>query len=265
MKFQKKFLFFFLALLVFGCVSIREADRYVQPIPAKESEHIFYGCPSTDCTILYREGYVLCHDNDKKVADWVSYHLADKYLVKNAERTDDFRADNDLAEGERSELEDYKGSGYDRGHLAPAGDMTRSKKIMSESFLLSNMAPQVGVGFNRGIWKVLEKNVRDWAEEREDIYVITGPIYAESEYDTIGPNEVAVPTHFYKTAISGSPEENNLDAIAFILPNEKNSSSLLPEFITTIDDVEEKTNLDFLHELDDTVEDELEAEKTEMW
>ena len=255
------FLYLFcLVFLLSGCQHEEETDSSLQ-----NTEHILFGYPSTDGILLYRQGYALCHDNEKKVADWVSYHLVDDYLVKNAGRTDDFRPDPELPEGERSELKDYRGSGYDRGHLAPAGDMTRSEEIMSESFLLSNMAPQVGIGFNRGIWRQLESKVREWAEDRRNLYVITGPIYAEEDYETIGPNNVAVPTHFYKIVVACTETFEDLDAIAFVLPNEKISSSPLEGFITTIDEVEDSTGLDFMHELDNTIENDLESLEAEMW
>lgn len=253
------------AFLFSGCATTGYRHVTSESCVASYGEHVLYGYPSDDCIILNREGYTLCHDNQKKVADWVSYHLTDAYLVKNAERSDDFRADPDLPVGQRSELEDYAGSGYDRGHLAPAGDMTRSQKVMSESFLLSNMAPQVGVGFNRDIWKSLEEKVRGWVKEKKNIYVITGPIYSSDDYDTIGQNKVAVPSSFYKIIIFGVGSGKDIDAIAFILPNKKNSSSDLPKFITSIDEIEKETGLDFLHDLDDVTENSLEAKIVEMW
>ena len=259
---------FLLNFLVCGCASVDNNIKVhydYNTNTASENdygEHILKGYPSTDGTILSREGYVLCHDNQKKVADWVSYHLTDEYLVKNVERTDDFRADQELPVVQRSELEDYKGSGYDRGHLAPAGDMTRNHTTMSESFLLSNMAPQIGAGFNRGIWRALETKVRKWAEEKKNLYVITGPVY-EDKIGTIGENNVEIPSHFYKIVIS--QQEPEVDAIAFILPNEKNPTSMLPQFITTIDNIEEKTGLDFLNEMEDSIEDVVESRKAEMW
>src|SRR4030042_53848 len=88
-----------------------------------------------------REGYVLAQDARLKIPVWVQYILKPENLTGNIERTDDFRPDNSIPNGARSELSDYSGSGFDRGHMAPAGDMTRSTKVMSESFLLSNMVP----------------------------------------------------------------------------------------------------------------------------
>lgn len=258
---------FLLAVLLFsGCATITPSVITVSSQKKlTSSEHIIYGYPSTTGIILYRNGYVLDHDNAKKVASWVGYHLTDTYLVQNVKRTDDFRPDPDLPKGQRSELIDYDHSGYDRGHLAPAEDMRRDKQTESETFLLSNMAPQVGVGFNRGVWKDLESKVRSWAKQRKNIYVITGPIYENQNYKTIGPNKVAVSTSFYKIIVSCTPSGENLDAIAFIIPNKPIPSDALAKYITTIDEVEKQTGLDFLCELNDQIENRLEAKRTELW
>jgi endonuclease G, mitochondrial len=229
------------------------------------SEHIIFGYPSTTGTILIRKGYVLDHDNDKKVATWVSYHLTDKYLVQNVPRSDDFRPDPDLPKGQRSELADYNKSGYDRGHLCPAEDMRRDAQTESETFLLSNMAPQVGAGFNRQIWKNLESKVRQWAKKRKNIYVLTGPIYANRTYPTIGPNKVAVPSHFYKIIVSATPKGNDPDTITFIMPNKNLGSTPIKSYITTIDEVEKRTGLNFLRGLPDPIEKKLEAKKAVIW
>jgi endonuclease G len=230
-----------------------------------KSEHILYGFPGTKGTILYRRGYVLDYDTQTKVASWVSYHLTNAYLVQNSPRTNDFRPDPDLPKGQRSELADYDKSGYDRGHLAPAEDMRRDRQTESESFLLSNMSPQVGVGFNRGIWKNLEAKAREWAKKRKNIYVMTGPIYADKDYKTIGPNKVAVPSHFYKIIVASTSRGENLDAIAFIMPNKNLGSSPIKNYITTIDEVEKETGLNFLRGLEDPIEKKLEAKKAVMW
>lgn len=209
------------------------------------------------------------------MADWASYHLTDEYLKEAAPRADDFRPDPDLGKDKRSELVDYAGSGYDRGHLVPARDMARSAQTMLESFLLSNMAPQVGPGFNRGIWRHLEEKVREWAIERRNVYVMTGPLYLDvsgrritdiTHLETIGPNKIAIPTHFYKIVVSVGSSLNDLDAIAFILTNASNPSRMLPAFIVSIDEIERLSGLDFMHDLEDSIEVPLEAEKPErIW
>ena len=213
-------------------------------------EHIKYGLPSNNPVILCRLGYTLSHNSKHKVADWVAYHLTKERIVMgNIPRTDNFRPDPDLQKGKRSELSDYRRSGFDRGHMAPAGAMKWSQRAMSESCLLSNMAPQVGAGFNRGIWKSLETKVRNWAKARGELYVVTGPIY-KSAQKKIGKNKVTVPTHFFKVVF----DPIKVEAIAFILPNKKNKSKDLPKFIVRVDKVESETGLDFLSKLNNNVE-----------
>jgi len=252
------------AALLVGSNTISQATQSSSE-EYRNSEHILYGYPGTSGTILYRKGYALAHDNNKKVASWVSYHLTDAYLVQNVHRTDDFRPDPDLPKGKRSEHIDYDKSGYDRGHLAPAEDMRRDKQTESETFLLSNMSPQIGIGFNRGIWKNLEAKVREWAKKRKNIYIMTGPIYAVKNYKTIGPDKVAVPTHFYKIIVSCTPKGENLDAIAFILPNRNLGSPPIKNYITTIDEVEKETGLNFMRDLNTQIQNKIEAKKAEMW
>ena len=113
-----------------------------------------------------REGYALAHDARLKIPAWVQYELRPQDLNGPADRSDDYRADTSIPFGQRAETADYSGSGLDQGHMAPAEDMNRSDRVMSDSFLLSNMAPQVGIGFNRHIWAQLEAAVRGWVEQR---------------------------------------------------------------------------------------------------
>jgi endonuclease G len=135
-------------------------------------------------------------------------------------------------------------------------------RAMSESFLLSNMAPQIGIGFNRGIWAVLEEKIRDWTIARGELYVVTGPIFAPGADNRIGTNKVAVPTHFYQVVF----DPVRVEAIAFILPNKKLRADTLPTFITSVDEVEKETGLDFLSELEDSVESLIEARvQAGMW
>lgn len=226
-------------------------------------EHVTYGAPSTKPALLCRLGYLLAHDAQHKLPNWVAYHVTREHIqMGNVPRSDDFRPDPDLDAGSRSELKDYKRSGFDRGHMAPAAAFKWSERTMSESFLLSNMAPQVGIGFNRHIWARLEANVRTWAVARGELYVITGPIYDPAALKQIGTNKVSVPSHFYKVIF----DPIRVEAIAFILPNKKLQTSQLPTFIVNVDHVEAKSGLDFLAGLEDSVEALVEA-KTQpaMW
>jgi endonuclease G len=252
------------SLLLVIAVSLLASFSFAAPKLSK-SEHILYGYPSTNGAILYRRGYVLDYDTNTKVASWVSYHLTKDYLVQKVDRSDDFRPDPDIPAGKRSEMADYEKSGYDRGHLAPAEDMRRETKTESETFLLTNMSPQIGVGFNRAIWMQLEKKVRAWAKARKNIYVVDGPIYADKHPKTIGPDKVAVPTHFYKIVVSCAPDGKDLDAIAFIMPNMDISGKKPEAYITSIDEVEKETGLNFMPDLGKKEQDRLEAMKAQMW
>ena len=247
------------------CAAGQQTAAAATPSKQYANEHIIYGFPGTQGKILYRKGYVLDYNPATKDAVWASYHLTDTYLVANTPRSNDFRPDPDLPVGQRAELSDYRKSGYDRGHLVPAEDMRRGPQTESETFLLSNMTPQVGEGFNRGIWEKLESKVRLWAKQRKNIYVIDGPIFTGANHKTIGANHVAVPDKFYKIVVSCTEKGDNIDAIAFIFPNQKIAGTPLTAFITTIDEIENETGLDFLKDLDKQIQARVEAQKARMW
>lgn len=197
-------------------------------------------------------GYTLFYNEKHEQASWVAYELTASKTKKVVERSNNFRPDNAVITGSATN-KDYQCSGYDRGHLAPAADMSWSSKSMEESFFYSNMSPQVP-GFNRGIWKRLEEQVRQWAKVNQDIYVVTGPVL-ENDLSTIGPDKVSVPRFYYKVIL----DYTHLKAIGFIMPN---ASSNLPlqSYAVPIDSVEHITGIDFFPALPDKQE--LVIEKT---
>ena len=142
--------------------------------------------------IVKHYAYTLNYNEEHEQAEWVAYILTKDRVYGTVKRTNNFRPDPKVKTGSAT-LADYKGSGYDRGHLAPAADMKWSATAMSESFYMSNMSPQ-RPGFNRGIWKRLEQLVRTWAVEYEEIHVVTGPVLKGS-FKSIGPNQVSVPEY----------------------------------------------------------------------
>ncbi len=196
--------------------------------------------PRKGCQIVEHQNYILCFNRKYKDALWVSYELTDGELAKNFKRTNDFKPDNMI---QSATLADYSHSGYDRGHLAPAGDMEFSKRAIHESFYLSNMTPQLP-RFNRGIWKNLESQVRVWARNSHKIHIITAGILQGDKY--IGPDHVLVPNLFYK--IIYAPQQNK--AIAFLLPN-KASSQPLTHFIVPIKTINQLTHVNFFSNLSD--------------
>ena len=203
------------------------------------------------------KNYVVCYRESYEQAEWAAYCLEKEELVKNASRGDDFRADPEITTGSAT-LADYKKSGYDRGHLAPAADFAFSEEAMSESFFLSNMSPQAP-GLNREIWQYLEGQVRTWADRFGKVYVITGPVLEKpaEAYDSIGENQVSIPEFYYKVLLV--PTHESLMSIGFIIPNKKCKDTFW-DYAVTIDEVERRTGLDFYSLLDDHLEDKLESE-----
>ena len=193
-------------------------------------------------------GYTLLYNEKHEQASWVAYELTKEETYKTVERTDKFQVDPRVKTGTATD-EDYKGSGYDRGHLAPASDMGWSQSAMEQSFYYSNMSPQ-DPSFNRGIWKLLEELVRTWAVEYKSIYVVTGPVL-KSGLKQIGPNKVSVPEYFYKILLDYTDPE--VKAIGFIIPNKSSDQPLLT-YAVTVDSVESFTGIDFFPSLPDDEE-----------
>lgn len=220
--------------------------------------HVAFGVPGAADQLLCREGYAVGYDYDKKVPIWVAYHLTENSVERKYERSNRFHEDEEIPAAYRSTLSDYKGSGYDRGHMAPAATVDFSKTSMQESFLLTNMTPQLP-GFNRQGWRYLEAFVREWAIDRGDLYVVTGSLF-DGEIETIG-NNVSVPSSFFKVVFD--PEKE--DGIAFLVPHRDIAKAEIPSFIVSIDEVENQTGLDFLALLPDTLEDDIEDNIATMW
>ncbi|MEY5043186.1 MAG: hypothetical protein RJA19_413 [Bacteroidota bacterium] len=195
--------------------------------------------------------YALGYDERFEQAAWTQHMICRATCgVRAVERSDNFRADPKVRTGSAGP-KDFSGSGYDRGHLAPAADFAWSARAMSESFFMSNMSPQTP-GFNRGIWKQLEEAVRDWACSRDTLYVISGPILTE-DLDELGSG-VAIPDWYFKVIYDPSPTPT---AIAFLLRNASGTPPL-SRYAVSIDEVESRTGLDFLPLLPEEIERELE-------
>lgn len=237
---MNKFFLIFILLLSISCKSA----EVIQP---QQDESLQ---PKSSGEIVKHTYYTLAYSEEHEQAYWVYYELAPEFINGGQSRTDDFRADPMVSTGSAT-LNDYKGSGYDRGHLCPAADMALNKISMSESFYLSNMSPQVP-GFNRGIWSSVEDQVRQWALDYQKLYVVTGPIFKDNK-GKIGQEEVTVPGYYYKVLFDGKDK-----MIGLILPN-ASSSSKLDQFVVTVDEIEKETGVDFFPGLDDKKEEQLES------
>lgn len=212
---------------------------------------------STRGQIYKHSYYSLSYSEADEQAEWVYYVLTPELIRGKQSRTDDYRADS-LISTISAQLEDYRSSGYDRGHLCPAADMKINRKAMSETFYLSNCSPQ-DREFNAGIWNTLEEQVRRWAISFGKLYVVTGGVLKHNK-GKIGANGVSIPKYYYKVVYD--PRKQKM--IAFIMPNE-NSMKPLQEFVVSVDSLEGMTGIDFFHSLPDTLESELERQKELTW
>lgn len=201
-------------------------------------------------TVINHAEYLLSYNTTYRLASLVSYELTKEILLKQPriERLNKFNRDPNVKVEVSAMDGDYRKSGYDKGHLCPAADMSHSKQAMEETFYYSNISPQKPE-FNRGIWKSLEELVRSWAIENEKIYIVTGPVLG-NKYVT-EENDLFIPRFFYKVIL----DYNNpgVKGIGFILPNE-NTTEKLSHFAVSIDSVEKFTGIDFFPALPDDQE-----------
>ena len=165
-----------------------------------------------------------------------------------------FHEDEDVPEPHAVNF-DYVRSGYDRGHMCPAGDNKWSAVAMDESFLFTNICPQAP-SLNRGDWNEMEQVCRKWAKQYGNLYIVCGPIFYKGKTKTIGANKVAVPNAFFKVVLcmKGEPK-----AIGFIY---KNADGNRPkgDYANSVDEVERITGIDFFPSLPDNIEKKVEAE-----
>jgi len=226
-------------IFLFVVHGLAAQPAYFLPYPAESLvKHSYF-------TLSYNEKY--------EQANWVYYLLTDSMVLNGGqERSNNFKMDKSV-ETVSSKSSDYTKSGYDRGHLCPAADMGFSELAMEESFLMSNISPQVP-DFNRGIWKELETTVREWAKKERKLFVVTGPVFKDDK-GFIGKEDVLVPGYYYKIVYDVTDEPK---MIAFVLPNER-SDRPLTDFVVTTDKAEELTGFDFFSQLPDNVENQLEG------
>ncbi|MEO0340534.1 MAG: DNA/RNA non-specific endonuclease, partial [Bacteroidota bacterium] len=205
----------------------------------------FYIPESTTGQIIQHPYFTLSYSEKHEQAEWVSYVLTRERLqIPWVDRTDRFEPDTKVKTGSATWY-DYRGSGYDRGHLAPAADMAFSIEAMQNSFLMSNISPQ-SHDFNKGIWKELEHLTRTWAKKYKKLYVVTGPVLSRPNKGKIGDNGVTIPSAFYKVLLDISEPEQK--GIGFIIPNQISYEPLY-EYVASIDQVEELTGINFFPNL----------------
>lgn len=201
--------------------------------------------------VCHYSGFTSYFNPETHIPNCVVYEIIESETTGDEPRKKSFEADHTI-DG-CAESSDYRNSGYDRGHMAPAADMKWSKVAMEESFLMTNICPQVK-SLNSGIWHRLEQRVREWAARDSSIIVVCGPIFTPGKpVEQIGEIGVAVPHRFFKALYA--PGRNI--GIAFIFDNDKVKGELR-KYAVTIDSVERETGLDLFYNLPDDIENEVE-------
>jgi endonuclease G len=260
-KNKKLLIFLLIAAFVIGFIlfliyrpdqaEIRAEAKRIHAYPYRGIED-FYSEPQGDQLLSYT-AISLAYDEQHEQALWVCYLLTKEHIEHPVcKRNNRFKADTNIAGGSAS-LSDYYKSGYDRGHLAPAADMLWSKQAMQESFLMSNMSPQLPA-FNRGAWKRLESAVRKTVLAEDSLIIITGPLFNDT-LGSIGKNHVGIPAEYYKIVVDISAP--HLGAVAFIMPH-RNTKLSLDKFVVSVDSLERYSGIDFMVPLPDRLENQLE-------
>ncbi|MCB2204126.1 DNA/RNA non-specific endonuclease [bacterium] len=262
------------------------------PLGASSSTEVASG-PVADVTslgepvayqVLRRRAYSAGYDPRLKIPVWVQYTLTKAHSeADDVDRSNAFGDDEDIHEDGRAYNVDYDqlGDGYVKGHMAPADDFRWSAEAERETNLLTNIAPQIGSAYNGSVWKRIENSVRDWAESRGEITVITGPVFFSRDsivtkpdsltqpgtarqvvYNVLGEHEVAVPTGFYKIIVDATGTRP--EVIAFLVPHYETHTDAersIARYIVSVDEIERVTGIDFLPELENGVEAEIESQR----
>ena len=255
-----------------GCGKSQEPTPHAVQAPSSDdtSSHIYAGMPipagyPNPITRLERTGYVLGYDEIRKNPAWVAYKVPAGDAGKAPKRPHKFVTDNETHA--QVTHKDYTHSGYDRGHMAPnyAIATRYGREGQIQTFFMSNIVPQTPK-LNRGPWRILEMKVagRDGLANRlADVWVVTGPIY-DADVEMMPKGGVEIPDAFFKIVVdelNGTPR-----FLAFIMPQEIERKAKPADYLTSVDEVERQTGLDFFAALEDNLEDEIEAETAQgIW
>jgi endonuclease G len=203
--------------------------------------------------IVKHKYYTLAYSEKNEQPAWVCYSLTKKNVGGKEPRSNNFVPDPMVSTKTADDI-DYVKSGYDKGHMVPAADMSWSPEAMKETFYYSNVSPQFP-SFNRGEWKKLEEKVRGWAAEFDSVKVYTGPIFKDN-IKKIGPDSVTVPGHYFK--VIAIYHNATYSGIGFIFPNKKVVDPLY-NYAVSIDSVENYSNLDFYNYLPESTQKKMES------
>ncbi|MBO6190712.1 MAG: DNA/RNA non-specific endonuclease [Alloprevotella sp.] len=210
--------------------------------------------------LLVRTSYVSSYNEELRIPNWVAWHLTAEHTEGPFSRSSEFFEDEDVSLP-RATPADYRGSGWSRGHMCPAGDNKWSRQAMYDTFLLTNICPQ-HANLNSGLWNSIEMDCRRWARRWGDVYVVCGPVLMNREHETIGANKVVVPEVFFKVVLclQGEPK-----GMGFIVRN-TDGTHKRDLYYNSIDQVERIAGIDFFPALPDDIEEAVEAQvDREAW
>lgn len=230
--------------------SAPKVEEFIGEIPAE------FFPSSTTGDIIEHSYFTLSYSERHEQAEWVAYELNKNQLTYD-DRQRPYFIEDPKVKTKSADWKNYKGSGYDRGHLCPAGDRRFTEDAYNETFYTSNISPQ-NQEFNAGIWNELEQKVRYWCKRYGSITVITGGVLEEN-LTTIGEEDVSVPKYYYK--VVARKNGNDLEAIGFLFENRQSNESL-QSHVVSIDEIERKTGINFFEKLPDKIENRLEGKKT---
>ncbi|MBS0629911.1 MAG: DNA/RNA non-specific endonuclease [Verrucomicrobia bacterium] len=248
---SKQFQIFLLGLVIGAALTWIPLDREFSP--AQFTASIFTEQFPTTTPVIKRDGYTLAYNGQTRNAHWVYHKLTQENLTQKLSRDDcEFKEDPDLPEHIRATKIDFAQSGFDRGHLCPAADCP-TPRALEHSFFLSNISPQ-DPAFNRGYWRIAEKHVRDLTNHYKAVHVFTGPLYLSSKgrdgktyvkYEVIGPQHVAVPTHFFMLIFVESSADKLLSK-GYIFPNKAiDAKTPLKKFSASVEEIESASGVLF--------------------
>jgi endonuclease G len=267
-----------IALIVFiglGGLSItgQEAETWEESSAPMEihCKHFFLGYPlGTPATndLIIRDIYALSNNDDTKFADWVAYRLTWREVDGIASIDRKWMKDPYLDDDETLEPQDYKGASkaidIDRGHQAPLASFKGSPWASGTNYL-SNITPQKK-NLNQGTWKNLEERIRDIVFTGKIVYVMTGPLY-EKELEGL-PNcskPHKLPSGYWKIVIVTERDSNEFQYAAFLFEQDAPKKGKIIDYLTTVDEIEERSKLNFFWEMDANLEKEIEREDNRDW
>ncbi len=236
-----------------------------------ERNMVYAGLPrplasQSEFRVLRRNGYTLGYSEFRRNPLWVAYRIDPNPSFKAGKRPNRFRPDQDTRDPLKHE--DYNGTGYDRGHMAPNSIIAREYGELGQidTFLMSNICPQTP-DLNRKVWGRLERlEADDYGVSLAGVWVVNGPVFDSKRafLDSTERNDIEIPDQFYKMIVDETRSDIRIQS--FLVPQDVGGNERPERFFTTVDEIEKRTGLDFFPAISDGRENRIEAEKpSSLW